>query len=154
MESVTSDWNLERLANEESRQRAEEQGSFNSMDGRYHQSETRRDLLKQQHIERTFDRAICRYYKRGWCKNGYGCTLRHYGARKRSRYDNGDRSEDEEDMFQKHYVSKRQKRDLEWKMNEVIHQHKKRKYEDYIYHHFSTARNPDPRSSTARSSRD
>ena len=36
MESVTSDWNLERLANEESRQRAKEQGSSNSMDGRYH----------------------------------------------------------------------------------------------------------------------
>ena len=63
MEDVASDWNLERLANEESKQKAEEEkGSFNAMDGHYHKSETRRDLLKRQHIERAYDRQTCRFY--------------------------------------------------------------------------------------------
>ena len=53
MEDVTSDWNLERLANEESKLKAQEEGSFNAMDGRYHKSQTSRDVLKRQHIEQT-----------------------------------------------------------------------------------------------------
>ena len=62
MEDETSDWNLERLANEASKLKAQEEGSFNAMDGRDHKSQTSRDVLKRQHIDRTSTRKLCRFH--------------------------------------------------------------------------------------------
>ena len=51
--------------------------------------------------------------------------MRHYGPgnRKRSRYDDPDRSEDEEDMFAVHYVNKAHRKEIDQMKGDFIHRH-------------------------------
>ena len=176
METPSSRRNMEKELSDRNRIKAEEQGSFNEMDGRYHQEATREALLMKDHLRSTYDRGTCYYHKRGWCKNGFGCTLRHYGPGQRSRYFDED-IEDVEDTQPVQYVSETLKRHRAKQVNEVILQHSESRWtkkqkplevlhtqdEDFVYRHFSTAGssrvdrrinayNPDPHSSAGRSS--
>ena len=172
METPSSRRNMEKELSDRSRVRAEEQGSFNEMDGRYHQEATREALLMRSHLQRTYDRGTCYYHKRGWCKNGFGCTLRHYGPKLKSRYFEEGYSEVlsqefvEEETQQPEYVSKKLKRHRQnsrrWtKKLKQQREEPNAEDEDYVYRHFTQygtfppgTRGADPRSSTARSSRD
>jgi hypothetical protein len=80
MESENSEWNRERLRAQQNRSAA---GTYNEMDGRYHSRRTSEEALMQQHQQRTESRRICSYFARGFCKNGYSCTLKHVLKRRR-----------------------------------------------------------------------
>ena len=75
MEKHDSEWNRERIQAEDNRGR--NVGHFNEMDGRYHQPSVNEAMQIAQFLQRTKDRKRCKYNARGWCKNGYGCTMRH-----------------------------------------------------------------------------
>ena len=161
---------MKREMAERSREKARQQGSFNEMDGRYHKEKTREAVLIKDHISRTFNRRMCHFHQRGWCKNGYGCTLSHFNYQEKTKYlEEGDLDDIEDAETIKH-VSKDKKRNSDLLKKRIVLKtnanrwaHKPRgpdneedKDEDwrttetFIYRHFRT---PGHRSSTARSSR-
>ncbi len=54
-------------------------GHFSKLDGRYHVDPPHVDEANQMldHMNRTEGRRPCKYYKRGYCNQGYLCTMAH-----------------------------------------------------------------------------
>ena len=106
--------NEELQRNEETKARVSKHGgTFSKMDGRYHPSEKQIEKARNDHLTRTENRRLCKYFfKKKGCRAGFDCTLRHDRTEddKQSTSANADKrkfdcTQEEERMYTEHFNS-------------------------------------------------